>query len=135
MEFDPVSFMDDVHAALHQRSPHSRASGRPRDQQDGGSRELDSVVEDGMQSMFPASKRRRLSTNTESTSPESFDISEWLTAGNEALNVDPHDGSDSESDDDVPAFFSPSKSHCHELDVLSFISAHAAVWCADHLRS
>jgi hypothetical protein len=134
MEFDPASFMDDVHAALHPHSPQSRAPGRPRDQQDGGRRELDSVVEDGMQSMFPASKRRRLSTNTESTSPESFDISEWLTAGNEALDIDTPGGSDSESDDDVPAFFSPSESHRHELDLLSFILVHTAVLCADHLR-
>lgn len=114
MEFDSEGFMENVHAALHNRSPHARASGRPRERDDGGNLSLDSVVEEGTESMFPASKRRRLSMNTESTSPESFDISEWLTAGNEALNVDTQDGSDSESDDDVPAFFHPSKSHSLE---------------------
>jgi hypothetical protein len=110
MEFDPENFMDDVHAALQQRSPHSRGALRPRPEQNEGNRDLDSILEEGGESLFPASKRRRLSTNTESTSPESFDISEWLTAGNEALNVNAHNGSDSESDDDVPAFFSPSRS-------------------------
>ena len=111
MEFDPENFMHDVHAALQQRSPHSRGAFRTTEQHDGDNRDLDSILEEGRESQFPASKRRRLSSNTDSTSPESFDISEWLTAGNEALNVDPHNGSDSESDDDVPAFFSPSKSN------------------------
>ncbi|KAE9371338.1 hypothetical protein N431DRAFT_341151 [Stipitochalara longipes BDJ] len=109
MEFDPDNFMDDVHAALQHRSPHSRGGAlRSREQHDGDNRDLDSILEEGSEPMFPASKRRRLSTNTDSTSPESFDIGEWLTAGNEALNIDAHAGSDSESDDDVPAFFSPS---------------------------
>jgi hypothetical protein len=116
MEFDLESFMDDVHAALQDRSPHSRGAVRPREQNDGDARSLDSIVEEGRESMFPTSKRRRLSTNTESTSSESFDIGEWLTAENEVLNVDAHGGSDSESDDGddygVPAFFSPSEAHC-----------------------
>jgi hypothetical protein len=42
---------------------------------------------EGRESMFPASKRRRLSMNTENTSPESFDINDWLTTENEVLNV------------------------------------------------
>jgi hypothetical protein len=118
MEFDPESFMNDVHAALQHHSPYSRGAVRPREQHDGGNGELDSIVEEGRGSLFPASKRRRLSTNIESTSPESFDISEWLTTENEALSVDTHDGSDSESDDDVPAFFSPSKSYFLGFHVL-----------------
>lgn len=135
MEFDPESFMDDVHAALQHRSPHSRASVRPREPDHGDARSLDSIVEEGRESMFPASKRRRLSTNTESTSPESFDISEWLTAGNEALNVDTHGGSESESDDDdVPAFFSPSKSHLLEIQVLGLHFAPHFRVATNHLR-
>jgi hypothetical protein len=118
MEFDPESFMDEVHAALQHRSPYSRGAVRPREQHDEGNGELDSVVEEGRESMFPALKRRRLSTNTECTSPESFDISEWLTTENEALNVGTHDRSDSESGDDVPAFFSPSKSYLLGFHVL-----------------
>jgi hypothetical protein len=104
--------MDDVTSALQRRSPHSRASTRLREEEmtfDGGTQELESILRSGQESVYPASKRRRLSMNTESTSPESFDIGEWLTTGNETLKLDSQEGSDSESDDDVPAFFHPSK--------------------------
>jgi hypothetical protein len=119
MEFDPESFMEGVHAALQHGSPYPRASVLPREQHDEGNRDLNSIFEEGTESSFPAPKRRRLSTNTESTSPESFDISEWLTAGNEAVNLNTHDGSDSESDEDFPAFFSPSESQFLGFRVLS----------------
>lgn len=79
MEFDPENFMDDVEAALQHRPPHSRASARPRQQEstfDEETADLDAILESGQESVYPASKRRRLSTNTESTSQESFDIGE-----------------------------------------------------------
>jgi hypothetical protein len=125
MEFDPENFMDDVQAALQHRSPHSRATVRPREQHDEGTRKSGSIVGDGVEQIFPATKRRRLSGNTESTSPESFDISKWLTAGNEVLNVDTHGGSDSESDDDVPSFFSPSMLYLLYFHVLS-VNSHVS---------
>lgn len=105
MEFDPESFMSDVTAALQHPSPHSRSVRLTQTASDAEVEEMGARVREEQEDMYPASKRRRLSGNTES-SPESFDIGEWLTAGNEVVNLD--GGSDSEGDDDVPSFFHPS---------------------------